>query len=171
MIGTFEITKEEIFAQLFHAITRNFKLVFLRCLAQRLAQKLLRFFGHHALTHFHVSREFPQQRFRRFTRTNSWHIVHMHTDADIQYFVHEQTGVAFNIDSSCVPSICLTGVSAIVSEMFATPTWLSAPSIPHVVRPTEVSVSTRQVARTVVLQRGLRRCETLSVVCHKASCP
>ena len=70
MIGTFEITKEKIFAQLFHVSARNFKLVFLRCLAQRLAQKLLRFFGHHALTHFHVFREFPQQRFRRFTRTS-----------------------------------------------------------------------------------------------------
>ena len=55
-----------------------------------------------------------------------------------------------HLDGNHVPSTCLTGVPANVSVMFASPAWLCAPSVPHVVRPTKVLMPTHQAVEHTV---------------------
>ena len=105
-----------------HVVTRNSKRVALRCLALRTTKKPLRLVSHHTPTHCHVFREALQQILCQFTGTHSQHVVLMHTNADVQFRVRNQTRIALILNET-VSFQLARQVPASVSEMFADPAW------------------------------------------------
>ena len=99
-VGSLEFAKSSVFAQLSHVVTRDSKRVALRCPAQRTTKELLRLVGHHTPTHCHVFRAFLQQILCQFTRTNRQHVVHMHSNATVQFRVHKQTRIALILNET-----------------------------------------------------------------------
>ena len=122
--GSHEFAKTKVFAQLCHSVTRNSKCVALRCPAQRTTKKLLRLVRHHKPTHCHVFREFLQQIHCQFTGTHSQHVVHMHTNANVQFRVRKQARIALVLNETVFFQLARQ-VLAVVSETFGDPAWPS----------------------------------------------
>ena len=92
VLGPLSSPKTKVFAQLCHVVTRDSKRVALRCPAH--PGNSSGFVSHHTPTHCHVFREFLQKILRLFTGTYSQHVVHMHTNANVQFRVRKQTRIA-----------------------------------------------------------------------------